>query len=79
MGGWGVKIMKKRTPFGLIRRGLMPVLAVKGDKMFRSIWENGERGTPELWKIKPKTIYLYLYLMSYSLQDYPTISCQILD
>jgi len=28
---------------------------MKGDKMFRSNWENGERGTPEQWKIKPKT------------------------
>jgi hypothetical protein len=25
--------------------------------MFRSNWENGERGTPEQWKIKTKTIY----------------------
>jgi hypothetical protein len=26
------------------------------------MWENGERGTPEQWKIKPKTIYLSLSL-----------------
>ena len=29
--------------------------------MFRSIWENGERGTPEQWKIKPKTNLYYSF------------------
>ena len=33
---------EKRTPFRLV--------ALKGDEMFRSIWENGERGTPEQWR-----------------------------
>jgi len=33
---------EKRTPFRLV--------ALKGDEMFRSIWENGERGTPEQWE-----------------------------
>jgi hypothetical protein len=32
----------KETPFRLV--------TMKGDEMFRSIWENGERGTPELWR-----------------------------
>jgi|NGEPerStandDraft_6_1074524.scaffolds.fasta_scaffold56680_1 hypothetical protein len=37
----------------------------KGDKMFRSSWENGERGTPELRKIKPKPVYLsYSFIFS---------------
>jgi hypothetical protein len=30
--------------------------------MFRSVRENGERGTPEQWKIKPETTYPYDYL-----------------
>jgi hypothetical protein len=44
----GVKWPSKRTPFRFCR-----IAKMKGDKMFRSNWENGERGTPEQWKIKP--------------------------
>jgi hypothetical protein len=47
----------KRTPSRFCRTAKM-----KGDKKFRSNWENGERGTPEQWKIKPKI-------------NYPTDSC----
>ncbi|HZY24975.1 MAG TPA: hypothetical protein VFE71_04060 [Bacteroidales bacterium] len=36
------RLPEKRTPFRLV--------AMKGDEMFRSIWENGERGTPEQWR-----------------------------
>jgi hypothetical protein len=50
---------EKGTPFGLMASCLKTYHAVKGDKMFRSMWENGERGTPEQWKIKPKTINLF--------------------
>ncbi|MGC1391346.1 MAG: hypothetical protein WA816_09935 [Bacteroidales bacterium] len=39
---------------------------MKGDKMFRSSWGNGEMGTPEQWKIKPKSIYL-LYIIIFLL------------
>jgi hypothetical protein len=38
----GYRKPEKRTPFRLV--------ALKGDEMFRSIWENGERGTPEQWR-----------------------------
>jgi hypothetical protein len=41
---------KRRTPSRFCRNAKM-----KGDRMFRSNGENGERGTPEQWKIKPKT------------------------
>ena len=34
--------------------------------MFRSIWENGERGTPEQWKIKPK-LFTQLILLNFFL------------
>jgi len=52
----------KRTPSSFCRRA-----KVKGDKMFRSNWENGERGTPEQWKIKTKTIYpSYSFIPNYN-------------
>jgi hypothetical protein len=34
--------LKRRTPSRFCR-----IAKMKGDKMFRSNWENGERGTPE--------------------------------
>jgi hypothetical protein len=43
---------KRRTPSRFCR-----IAKMKGDKMFRSNWENGESGTPEQWKIEPKINY----------------------
>jgi hypothetical protein len=53
----------KRTPSRFCR-----IAKMKGDKMFRSNWENGERGTPEQWKFKPKTTYTTdLFILFYKL------------
>ncbi len=48
------EVLKKRTPFR------MPAFCekgarLKGGKLFRSIEENGEWGTPEQWNVKPNT------------------------
>jgi len=52
----------KRTPSRFCR-----IAKMKGDKMFRSNWENGERGTPEQWKFKPKTTYTTdLFILFYN-------------
>jgi hypothetical protein len=54
---------------------------MKGDRMFRSNWENGEIGTPELLKIKPKTTCLtaYLIFITNLRSLFPFYSAQVAD
>ena len=58
---------KKGTPFILCLLSFSEISHLKGDRMFRSIGENGEWGTPEHRRINLKLLFLHLLIFnSYS-------------